>query len=268
MLDSLRHLVLIVEHGTFREAARHAHLTQPALTASIQRLEAEIGTKVLVRGRHGARATPAGEALLRHTRAALASLEQGKRAALEAAGVEASSVRLAAGATVSTYVLPAIVARFRASHPGATLHLRELPTDEAEQAMERGAVDLAITSGKLGRPWLADELVLVAAPDAPSHGALLAFPRGAGSRDLVDRYFPERAIAMELGSIAALLAHARAGAGVALVSRFALRGEPGLRVIADRRTPLRRRLRILHPRPASMPRAARDLLALLLRVPG
>jgi DNA-binding transcriptional LysR family regulator len=89
----------------------------------------------------------------------------------------------------------------------------------------------------------------------------LAFPRGAGSRDLVDRYFPERTVAMELGSIAALLAHARAGAGVALVSRFALQGETGLRIVPERRTPLRRRLRILSGQ--RLPRAARELLTLL-----
>lgn len=271
MLEPLRHFALIVEHGTFREAARHAHLTQPALTASIQRLEAEVGTRLLERGRTGARPTPSGAALLAHARAALAEVEQGKRAALVAAGIEASEVRLAAGATVSTYVLPQVVARFRRAHPAAALHLRELPTSEATAAFEQRAVDLAIVSGKEGRPWLADELVLVCAdkglPDAP----LLVFPKGAGSRDLVDRYFPERPIAMELGSVAALLAHARAGAGVALVSRFALEGELSqkkLRIVPDRRTPLRRRLRILSAEPKRMTEAARAFLTALLALPS
>jgi DNA-binding transcriptional LysR family regulator len=196
MLEPLRHFALIVEHGTFREAARHAHLTQPALTASIQRLEAEVGTRLLERGRMGARPTPSGTALLVHARAALAEVEQGKRAALVAAGIEASEVRLAAGATVSTYVLPEVVARFRRAHPKAALHLRELPTSEATAAFEQRAVDLAIVSGKEGRPWLADELVLVCADKAAekewsAEAPLLVFPKGAGSRDLADRYFPE-----------------------------------------------------------------------------
>lgn len=268
MLDSLRHFALIVEHGTFREAARHAHLTQPALTASIQRLEAELGVRVLERGRAGARPTAAGAALLPHALSGIAELERGRRAAREAEGIEASEVRLAAGATVSTYVLPRIVARFCRAHPAASLHLRELPSDEASTAFERGQVDIAIVSGKAGRAWLADELVLVAAPGVPAETApLLVFPRGAGSRDVVDRYFPERKIAMELGSITALLAHARAGVGVALVSRFSLEGELGqgkLRLITDRRVPIRRRLRILHREPKRMPTAARTLLAALL----
>lgn len=270
MLEPLRHFALIVQHGTFREAARHAHLTQPALTASIQRLEAEVGTRILHRGRSGASPTEAGLALLPHARAALEEVEAGKRAALEAAGLEASDVRVAAGATISTYVLPEVTARFRRAHATASLHLRELPSDEATAAFERREVDLAIVSGKAGRAWLADELVLVGAPGVALDAPLLCFPRGAGSRDLIDRYFPERVIGMELGSIAALLAHARVGAGIALVSRFALTHELGpkkLEVVPDRRTPLRRRLRILHAEPKRMPRAAREFLAALLRGP-
>jgi len=267
MLEPLRHFTLIVEHGTFREAARRAHLSQPALTQSIKRLEGELGTRLLERGRTGARCTPAGAALLPHALAALAEVERGRRATLEAAGIEASEVRLVAGATISTYLLPALVARFRKAHPTASLHLRELPSDEATAAFERREVDLAIVGGKTGRAWLADELVLVAAPTLdPERAKLLVFPRGAASRELVDRYFPERAIAMELGSITALLAHARAGAGVALVSRFALDGELSqrrLQIVPDRRTPLRRRLRILHRDPKAMPAAARALLATL-----
>jgi DNA-binding transcriptional LysR family regulator len=267
MLEPLRHFALIVEHGTYREAARRAHLSQPAITQSIKRLESELGTSLLERGRTGASPTAAGAALLPHARAALEEVERGKRAALEAAGIEASEVRLVAGAAISTYLLPALVARFRKAHPSASLHLRELPSDEAIAAFERREVDLAIVGGKVGRAWLADELVLVGAPSLdPDDAKLLVLPRGAASRELVDRYFPERAIAMELGSIAALLAHARAGAGLALVSRFALDGELGerrLKIVPDRRTPLRRRLRILHRDPKTMPAAARALLAIL-----
>ena len=74
MFDSFAHLLLIVEHGTFTEAARHAHLSQPALTASIRRLEEAFGAQLLHRGRRGASLTAAGEALLPRVRAALAAV--------------------------------------------------------------------------------------------------------------------------------------------------------------------------------------------------
>ena len=80
MLDELRHLLLIVEHRTFTAAARHAHLSQPALSASVRRLEEELGARLLDRGRHGATLTAEGEALLPRAQAALAAFEDGRRA--------------------------------------------------------------------------------------------------------------------------------------------------------------------------------------------
>ena len=131
MYDELRHLVLIVEHGTFTEAARHAHLSQPALTASIRRLEAHVGAKVLHRGRDGARLTAAGEALLPRAQASLAALEDGIRAVAEVEGLRAGEVRLGAGATACSYLLPPALVGFATAHPGIRYFLRENTTDES-----------------------------------------------------------------------------------------------------------------------------------------
>src|SRR5690242_10590946 len=130
MLEPLRHFALVAQHGTFTAAARHAHVTQPALTASIQRLEAQMGAKLFDRGPGGASRTAAGEALLPRARAALAALEEGKRAVAEVMGLTVGSVRLGAGATVCTYYLPRTLARFRARHPGVQILLREAHPDE------------------------------------------------------------------------------------------------------------------------------------------
>jgi DNA-binding transcriptional LysR family regulator len=94
----------------------------------------------------------------------------------------------------------------------------------------------------------------------------VAFRHGAGSRDLLDRHFPERPVAMELGSIAAVLAHVRAGTGISLVSRFALEDgalRQGLRVISDPRTPIRRRLRLVHGHKSALSPATLAFLGLL-----
>ena len=67
-LRRLRHLIAVVEHGSFSRAAEAVHLTQPALSRSIQALEAEVGTAVLERNRGAIEPTDVGRLLLTHAR--------------------------------------------------------------------------------------------------------------------------------------------------------------------------------------------------------
>lgn len=282
MLDPLRHFTLVAKHGTFTAAARHAHLTQPALTASIQKLERDLGATLFERGRSGAKLTAAGEALLPRARAALAAVEDGRRAVAEIAGLAAGDVRVGAGPTVCTYYLPPTLARFRARYPGVRIHLREAHGDDLLDAIEAGELDLVIvTRGGRGardvlrsaRPglrrekWRSDELVLVAAPGVDAATApMVTFAPGASTRELVDRHFPEVPVAMELGGIAAIKGHTRAGVGVALVSREAVARDVAggqLVVVPDARTPLVRDLVLVHRGRDRIPPAAAQLQRML-----
>src|SRR6185295_3224975 len=143
-LEPLRHLTLVAQHGTFTAAARHAHVTQPALSASIHRLEQQMGAKLFDRGPGGATLTAAGAALLPRARAALAAVEEGRRAVAEVMGLSVGSVRVGAGATVCTYYLPRTLARFRTLHPGVQIHLREANPSDLLDALEAGDLDLVI----------------------------------------------------------------------------------------------------------------------------
>ncbi len=129
MMDLLVHFVRVAEAGTFTAAARQVFLTQPALTASIKRLEATLGGALFVRGRTGAELTDAGRALLPHARAALVAAAEGRRAVGEVLGAERGELRVGAGTTAITYLLPPIVAEFRRKHPKVGLKLFERGQD-------------------------------------------------------------------------------------------------------------------------------------------
>lgn len=60
-LEQLQHLVAVSEHGTISAAAETLHLSQPALTRSLQRLEAELGVTLFDRKKNRARLNPVGE---------------------------------------------------------------------------------------------------------------------------------------------------------------------------------------------------------------
>src|ERR1700709_2402345 len=80
MLSRLEGFVAIAEHGQLGRAAAALHLTQPALTTRLQRLEADLGTPLYRRTRQGMLLTAAGEALLPHARRALEAVADGRRA--------------------------------------------------------------------------------------------------------------------------------------------------------------------------------------------
>jgi DNA-binding transcriptional LysR family regulator len=276
MLTELRHFVLIVEIGNFTRAAARAHLTQPALSASIRRLEQHMGARLLDRGRGGAKPTAAGAALLPFARAALAAVEAGERAVAELEGLRAGEVRLAAGATACTYLLPEALARYRKAHPNIRFLLRETNTDEALDALHSGQIDMAIVSNADGEPWFTDELIVVAAPDFErpaelSRAPFVALRRGTTSRELLDANFPHADVVMELGSIATVKGNVRAGIGLALISRHAVvrdLAEGSLVRVPTELTPIPRPLELVHLGAERLPPAAAALRKLLLSSRG
>lgn len=273
MLDELRHLLLIVEHGTFTAAAHHAHLSQPAFSASIQRLEEYFGARLFVRGRRGASLTAAGEALLPQAQLALNAVSDGRRAILELESLTRGEVRIGAGATAATYLLPPILADFRERHPGVRIVLKELSSNALEAQLSHGQLDLCVVSGPDGETWHWDEFVLVACPGTPPlspgelAGPFVTFAHGTTTRRVLDEYFPGVEIVMELGSIAAAKGHVRAGIGVALISRAAVGRDLSQGHLVELRhpqTPIPRELTLLHRGVESLPPAARALRELML----
>lgn len=268
MLEELRQFVLVVDRGTVTGAAKLAHLSQPALSAALKRLESHFGARLLHRGRRGVTLTAAGSELLPRARALLAALEDAKRAIAELEGLRAGEVRIGAGGTAATYLLPSLLSKYRKRHPDVRIVLRELPPEQARAEVERGELDLGVVSDSGGEPWRDDSFVLVAARGrgAPSEN-VVTFTPGTSTRMALDRHFPEARVVMELGSIAAVKRHVREGVGMALLSQAAVATDLAsgrLRRVADPRTPIPRRFCLVHRGTDQLSPAAAALRALLL----
>lgn len=275
MLDELRYLVLIADDGTFTAAARHAHLSQPALSAAVKRLEDAMGARLFHRGAGGATLTAAGQALLPRARAALAAVEDGRRAVAEVEAGESGEVRLGAGATACTYLLPPLLAAYRKRWPGVMLRVREAFGDQLEALVERGDIDVAIITAPPRktptRPydwWRDDELIVVGAPGInPRTAGWVTFGEGSPTRALLLARNPGAQIVMELGSIAAVKGHVRAGIGLALVSRAAVTVDVARGALVELDlpwAPVTRRLALRHRGADRLPPAAARLRDLLL----
>jgi len=174
-LRQLRHFLAVVECGSFLRAADAVHLTQPALSRSVQALEGELDVRLLTRGRHGVEPTPHGLLLVHHARQLMAQAD-GTLAALRGLRRE-ESMRLAIG--VGTHLagvaVPRVVAGMVEELPGLAVSVQDGSAEELLGALQRGEIDVALCAWPAdGAPrelvfeeMLSGELAVVAGAEHP-----------------------------------------------------------------------------------------------------
>src|SRR6266540_2795564 len=155
--------------GSISRAAQRLHVTQPALTARVLRLEESLGAQLFVRGRTGTRLTDAGRMLVPYAERALAALNQGREAVAEVTRGSAGQLTIGAAPAVSSYVLPAVLRKFQALHPRVQLSVRSGHSEEILELVLREEVEIGLMRPLRHpdlevRPLYADELVLVVSP--------------------------------------------------------------------------------------------------------
>ena len=145
-LRRLRHLRSIVTEGSLTAAAARLGLSQPALSASIKSLEADLGVTLLERHRHGAVATPHADVLVAHARSIEMELDGAWSSIARLKGSELVSLRIGCGPAEATRLLPMALMRLRATDPGMRVFV-EYGLNEALMPMvRRGEVDCALSS--------------------------------------------------------------------------------------------------------------------------
>src|SRR5688500_13072528 len=116
-LPKLRMFVAVARAGSFTAAAEQLQLRQPTVSQQIQVLEHGLRTPLFDRLGRSIRITPAGAALLTYAERILELAAEAQTATREAAGLEARTLRLGAGNTLATYILPDMLARLRWERP-------------------------------------------------------------------------------------------------------------------------------------------------------
>jgi DNA-binding transcriptional LysR family regulator len=162
----LRHLAAleaVASEGSFGRAAARLGYTQSAISQQIATLERSVGERLLDRpgGPRAVTLTEAGQLLLRHAEAIVARLEAARADMASLRAGETGTLRVGTYQSVGARVLPGVMRRFRAEHPGVTLELHEPTTDpELYARIESGDLDLAFCSPPLPEgPFTAQELL-------------------------------------------------------------------------------------------------------------
>lgn len=165
-LDQMRQLVAIAETGTMSAAAERYSLTQPSLSRSMRRLEAELGCELFARTRNRATLNEAGMLAVEAAREVLAA-ETRLRDGLDELARRARTLRVASVAPAPVWDL---AARVTAALPGTILDTENLPDAEVERRLFAGTADLAVTRRPIALPNctcspLMTESLAVAAPE-------------------------------------------------------------------------------------------------------
>ncbi|MBQ0932276.1 LysR family transcriptional regulator [Ideonella sp. 4Y16] len=131
---------------SFRRTAERMHLSQPAVSGVVARLEAGFGAALFERSTRAVRLTDAGQALLVHARGLQAQAGAAAAAVRDVAELRQGRVRVAALPSLAATVVPAVFARFAAEHPGVRLDLLDTLSVASFELVRSGEVDFALTA--------------------------------------------------------------------------------------------------------------------------
>lgn len=148
-LRDLHVLVTAVQCGSMAKAARRLAVSQPAISKAIADLEHTLGVRLLDRGPQGIEPTVYGSALVRRGLAVFDELRQAVGEIEFIANPNVGDVRIGCNESLSAALLPAVIERLSAQHPGVTVQLSQMSrpiTLEIQQLRERN-VDLIIGRG-------------------------------------------------------------------------------------------------------------------------
>lgn len=143
-LRQLRYFVTAAESNQLSIAAATEHVSQSAITHAVQSLEETLGVQLFDRVPQGVRLTAEGHDFYHHARHILESVEDAMTKPRFRAHDLAGAVRVAASYTLLGYLLPELMARFRAGYPNVDIDLLDMNRHGIEEAVISGQVDLGM----------------------------------------------------------------------------------------------------------------------------
>lgn len=177
-LRDLHALIAIAETGSLSAAARRLRLTQPALTASLQRLEHSVGVLLVKRHSRGSILTEEGHFVLHKARDVLYDVSQIAQVHDKLALAPAGEIHLGLPTTVAGGLIPALIPLVQKRYPKIRLHVVEAMSGVLQEQLQLGRLDLAVlfegtpSNGLRSTPLLNEALYLL----VPSNHPLAAVP--------------------------------------------------------------------------------------------
>jgi DNA-binding transcriptional LysR family regulator len=252
-LDHLRTFTEVVRLGSFSEVAKKLSISQPAVSFQIQKLEQELGIRLIDRTQRAITLTAAGKRILRFAESVEAE-RQHLQHDLEQMREEVSGDLLIAASTIpGEFLLPPLLARFKQMHPAVRVQVAvsdsiTVINGVQDNAYEIGFCGIAPEGQDLASFKVAgDEIVLIVFPEHPFaqrgevsltelEGESLIFREStSGTQRNLETHLSRAGLDLRklapnliLGTTQAVVSAVAAGAGIAFVSNLAIKNSLAL----------------------------------------
>src|SRR6266545_5745083 len=240
-VTQLRSFLAVVRTGSVTAAAEELVVSQPSVSAAVSALTRELGVELTERVGRSVRPSPAGQVFASYAADVIGLLDQGARAAREAADSAASELRIGAVTTAGEHIAPQLMQAFAARHPEVALSVDVGNRERVFERLRTHRSDVAIggrppDAGLVGERFLDNPIVVITTADDPLAKARrvpveqlgsrpwLLREEGSGTRSMTEEFLAAHDLhppIRTLGSNGAIKQAARAGLGVSLQSRLA-----------------------------------------------
>jgi len=182
-LQDYRCVIALLDARHFGRAAERLGVTQPALTARLRRLEAELQVRLFERGRSGVEPTAAGLVFAEGAQRVLDAAEEAAEAALGVQQGYGQTLRIGMTQIAAYQVVPKCLAAFRSANPMARIRLVEGTTATLEAMLEQRRIDAAFLHPPLHAADLSEKILTKVvlgrfnAGDKSAGDALIRYPR-------------------------------------------------------------------------------------------
>jgi DNA-binding transcriptional LysR family regulator len=283
-ITQLQVFLSVAQEKSFSRAAEALHRTQPAVSQSIRRLEAELGEPLFDRSSKDGTLTAAGKVLLDFAQQMMNLRQHAHSAIRELRDLHRGKLTLSANEYTVMGLLP-LIPTFRARHPHIKVEVKRsfasrIPSEILGRDVEIGVVTFKPSDASISSlPVTTDELALIVAPDHPLAGRETISVRELGAETFIahnvpspyrervvktfEKYRTPLNISMEMPTLEAIKRMVENRMGVALVPRLTAQTEieRGLLVgLTVKEMRLERKLHLIYRKGATLSHAAKAFL--------
>ena len=278
----------VARSGSFSRAAAELLISQPSVSIQVGDLERQFGADLFEQvGKH-VRLTEAGRVLDGYAARILALIDETRVAMDEVKGLRRGRLLLGATPTPGTYLLPALLGRFKEQYPSIEISLRLADTRRIQEMLLQHQLDLGVIGGSVSFPdleaavLLNDELVLVVAPSHPfaalpsvrvadlAGEPFILRERGSGNREAADEALHRAGVhvtpVFEVEGAEMVKQAVAANLGLSILSRCAVELEVAagrLRIVPIEGLRIERAISLLSRRDPRLPRVAQAFLEMI-----